>query len=241
MVPAAVNPPSRSTPPLTFIPSATRASPWLSVPVSWAPRQLSWPVMSVWGSRTAPAAVNPSSRTTAPLTFIPSATRASPWLSVPVSWAPRQTSWPVMSVWGSRTAPAAVNPSSRNTPPLTFIPSATSALPSLSVPVSWAPRQTSWPVMSAPDSRTAPAAVNPSSRNTPPLTFIPSATSALPSLSVPVSWAPRQPSRPVMSARGTRSEAFRVERLRSSALAVSISPVKPASWHPVKVRREAVA
>ena len=90
-----------------------------------------------------------------------------PSLSAPVSWAPRQLSWPVMSAPGSRTAPAAVNPLvEEHVRPPTFIPSATSALPSLSVPVSWAPRQLSWPVMSAPDSRIAPAAVNPSSRNT---------------------------------------------------------------------------
>ena len=62
------------------------------------------------GMDTAPAALNSWSRNTLPLTLIPSPTRALPLTSVPVSWAERQVSEPVISGSGSRTAPAAVNP-----------------------------------------------------------------------------------------------------------------------------------
>src|SRR5664280_1947454 len=204
MAPSAVNSWSRNTPPPTLIVSATRALLFVSVPVSLALLQLSWPVMSAPMSRMAPAAVNPSSRNTPPPTLIVSATRALLFVSVPVSLALLQLSWPVMSAPRSRMAPSAVNSWSRNTPPPTLIVSATRALLFVSVPVSLALLQLSWPVMSAPMSRMAPAAVNPSSRNTPPPTLIVSATRALLFVSVPVSLALLQLSWPVMSAPRSR-------------------------------------
>ena len=94
----------------------------------------------------------------------------------------------------------AVHPSSKNTSVSAFMPLATSALPSRSRPVSWAPPHSRWPVMFAFSSRTAPAAVKPLLRNTPLLAFNQSAISALPSLSHQVSWAPLQLSWPVISA-----------------------------------------
>ena len=189
--PAAVNPPSRLTRPPTLMESANSAllpSSFPSIPFSWAPLSVRSPAMSAPTRRSAPLVVLVLSRPTPPPTFMPSASNAHPWLSLPFSTAPRKRSRPVMSAPAIRTAPAAVNPPSRLTRPPTLMESANSALlPSSfpSIPFSWAPLSVRSPAMSAPTSLMAPAEETIFVRFAAPRTFIQLAASALASLSLP--------------------------------------------------------